>query len=319
VTEATDDRGRDAKRVRDMPAKGWRDIAWRVWTESGRDNVSLIAAGVAFYGFLAFVPLLAAFVLTYGLIADPATVMSHIQSLFELLPADAARLIADQLINVATTSAGKTGLGLLLALALALYGAMRGATAMITALNIVYEEEETRSFFKTTLLALAITVAMVVVGVVGVLAIAALAALEALVPWMPKPLVTLIRIGFWVAAAAAASGAIAAIFRYGPDRARAQWRWLTPGAIIATLGWLAASLGFGFYAANFGDYNATYGALGAVVVLLMWLYLSAYILLLGAELNSELEHQTAVDTTEGHAKPMGSRGAVMADTIGKVP
>lgn len=319
MATGTDERGRDAARVRDMPAKGWRDIAWRVWAESGRDNISLIAAGVAFYAFLALVPLLAAFVLTYGLVADPSTVMSHIQSLFEVMPADAARLIADQLINVATTSAGKTGLGLLLALALALYGAMRGATAMITALNIVYEEEETRSLVRTTLLALGITVAMVIVGVIGVLAIAALAALETLMPWLPKLVVTLIRVGFWIAAAIAASAAIAAIFRYGPDRARAQWRWLTPGAIVATLGWLVTSLGFGFYAASFGNYNATYGALGAVVVLLMWLYLTAYILLLGAELNSELEHQTAVDTTAGRPKPMGSRGAAMADTIGKVP
>jgi membrane protein len=319
MTEKQDDRGRNATRVRDMTARGWRDIALRVWAESSRDNISLIAAGVAFYGFLAFVPLLAAFVLTYGLIADPATVMKHVAGLFEVLPADAARMIGEQMINVATASAGKTGFGLVLALLLALYGAMRGATALITALNIVYDERETRNFFMTTALAFAITLAMVIVAVLGVLAIAALAALEALIPWMPRPGLILIRIGFWVAAGAAASAAIAAMFRYGPDRARAQWHWLTPGAVLATVGWLATSLGFGFYAASFGNYNATYGALGAVVVMLMWLYLSAYILLLGAELNSELEHQTAADTTRGRPRPMGQRGAMMADTIGETP
>lgn len=313
------DRGRHADTPTELPPAGWRDALIRTWNESGTDNVGLISAGVAFYGFLAFVPLLAALVLTYGLMADPATVMSHLQVIFKLLPADAARLVGEQMINVTETAAGKTGLGLALALALAIYGAMSGASAIITALNIAYDEEETRGIVKTTLLSLGITLGMIVVAIFGILAISALALLESLIPAAPLFVITLIRVAFWLAAAIAASTVIAAIYRYAPDRRWAKWRWLTPGSALATLGWLVMTLGFGFYAANFASYNATYGALGAVVVFLMWLYLSSYILLLGAELNSELEHQTAKDTTKGAPRPMGEREAYVADTLGKVP
>ena len=312
-------RGRDAKSPMQIPRSGWRDVLWRTWSESGSDNIGLLAAGVAFYGFLALVPMLAAFVFTYGLLADPATVSKHLQVVVNLLPADAAKLIGEQMISVTKTAAEKTGLGLVLALGLAIYGAMNGASAVTTALNVVYDEAETRNFFRTTWLAFLITVGMVTVGVLGAFAIGALGFLESLMPWAPGFLVVLIRVGFWLAAAAAACAVIATVYRYAPNRRKAKWRWLTPGSVFATVSWLLVTLGFGLYAANFGNYNATYGALGAVVVLLMWLYLSAYTLLLGAELNSELEHQTAEDTTSGPARPMGQRKAYVADTVGKVP
>jgi membrane protein len=243
----------------------------------------------------------------------------HLQTVFRLLPPDAAKLVGEQLINVTKASAGKTGLGLGFALLLALYGAMKGASAIITALNITYDQEEGRGFFHQTLVAIGITVGMILVGVLGVLAISALAFLEALIPAAPDSVKLLIRIAFCIAAAGVASGVIAAIYRYAPDRRPAKWRWLTPGAILATLGWLAMTLAFGLYAANFAHYNATYGALGAVVALLMWLYLSAYIFLIGAELNSETEHQTARDSTRGPPKPMGNRRAYVADTVGDEP
>ncbi|KFG89392.1 putative ribonuclease [Sphingobium herbicidovorans NBRC 16415] len=313
------DRGRSAQRPQDMPKAAWRDILLRTWNESSADNVGLVSAGVAFYGFLAFVPTLAALVLCYGLLADPSTIADHLRSLFQLLPEEAARLIGEQLLSVINTSADKKGFGLLVSLALSIYGAMNGASAIVKAVNIAYDEEESRSFFKLTALACLITIGLLVTAVIAIFAIAALAFLEQLMPGAPGIVTTAIRVGFWLLAAFAASMIVSMIYRYAPDRHRAQWRWLTPGSVLATVGWLAVSLGFGVYASQFGNYGATYGALSAVVVTLMWLYLSAYILVLGAELNSEIEHQTAEDTTIGRPKPMGERRAYVADTIGTVP
>jgi membrane protein len=302
-----------------MPGVAWRDIVIRTWNESSSDNIGLISAGVAFYGFLAFVPTLAALVLCYGLFADPSTIASHLQSLFRLLPEEAARLIGEQLLSVTSSGAGKKGFGLLLSLLLSIYGAMNGASAIITAVNIAYDEEEKRSYFKLTGLACLITIGLLFAGIIAIFAIAALAFLEHFLPAMPDIVITITRLGFWLLAALAASMILSVIYRYAPDRHRAQWRWLTPGSVLATAGWLIVSLGFGIYASHFGNYGATYGALSAVVVTLMWLYLSAYILILGAELNSEIEHQTAEDTTTGEPKPMGERQAYVADTVGKVP
>lgn len=319
MAETDSDRGRTAKRPREMPKAAWRDILIRTWNESGSDNIGLISAGVAFYGFLAFVPTLAALVFCYGLFADPATIAGHLQSLFRLLPEEAARLIGEQLLAVVNTGNDKKGFGLILSLALSIYGAMNGASAIVTAVNIAYDEEESRSFIKLTMLACVMTLALLLAGIIAIFAIAALAFLEHLMPGAPAILITVIRIGFWILAALAASMLLSTIYRFAPDRKRARWRWLTPGSLFATVGWLAVSLGFGIYASNFGNYGATYGALSAVVVTLMWLYLSAYILILGAELNSEIEHQTAEDTTVGRPKPMGQRDAYVADTVGKVP
>lgn len=314
-----DDRGREATSPMQMPRAAWRDILIRTWRESSTDNVGLIAAGVAFYAFLAFVPALGAFVLCYGLLADPATIADHLQALFRLLPRDAAALIGEQLVAVTTTAEGKKGLGLALALVLAIYGAMNGASAIITALNIAYDEEESRSLVKTSWLALLITLGLLMTSIVAAFAIAALAFLEKLMPAAPDAVITVLRISFWIATAIAASLVIGAIYRFAPDRRHARWRWLTAGSLFATVGWLATSIGFSFYVANFGNYGATYGALSAVVVMLMWLFLSAYILILGAELNSEIEHQTGRDTTIGAPKPMGERRAYVADTLGEVP
>lgn len=313
------DRGRDTTNPLKMPLHAWRDILWRTWSEVGSDNVGLIAAGVAFYSFLAAVPLLASCVLTYGLIADPATVSNHLGILFELLPRDAASLLGDQVLAITQTAAEKTGLGLAVALSLAIYGAMNGAGAIVTALNVAYDEAETRNIFKTRALALLITLGMTLVGVMTVLAIGALAFLENLIPTAPNAIVIAIRIAFWICAALAASTVVASIYRFGPDRRRARWRWLTVGSAFFTIGWLIMTLSFGFYVANFANYNATYGALSAVVVLLMWIYFSAYLLIIGAELNSEIEHQTTVDTTVGSPRPMGERRASVADTVGASP
>jgi membrane protein len=293
----------------------WKDILLRSWRESSADNVGLIAAGVAFYGFLAIVPVLGAIVLSYGLVATPETVLANVKSLTGALPADAAGLIGEQLLNVVKTSDGKKGLGLLLALALALFGARNGAGAIVTALNVAYEEEEKRGFIAVNLLSLAMTAAGVVAALLAIVATAAMTALEDLLPTSSPVMVVAGKAASYLLLTLVGAAAAAALYRFGPSRARPRWTWITPGSLLCAVGWLLLTLGFGLYVANFGNYNAAYGSLGAVVVLLTWLYLSSYILLLGAELNSECEHQTARDTTTGAAQPLGSRGAWVADHL----
>ncbi len=287
----------------------------RTWAETSSDNVGLIAAGVAFYGFLALVPLLGAMVLSYGLVADPQAVIADVRQLTSVMPADAAKLVGEQLMNVVQSSDGKKGFGLLLALALALFGARNGAGAIITSLNIAYEEQEKRGFIKVNLIALGITAAAVLVALIAAIAIAALGKLQDLLPGTPGFVVLVGKLGSYVLLLAAGAGAAATLYRYGPSRSQARWVWLTPGSLLAAVGWLLLSVGFGLYVANFGNYNATYGSLSAVVVMLTWLYLSSYILIFGAELNAELEHQTAKDTTIGTALPLGSRGSWVADHV----
>ena len=273
--------------------RGWFAIAKATWAESGHDKISLIAAGVAFYGFLALIPLLAALILTYGLVVDPADVVNHMHAVATMVPADAAKLIDGQLDSIVKTAADKKGPGLLLALLLSLYGAMKGAGAVVTALGIAYEVDDKRGFFRSTLVGAAVTIGAVLVAIAGLTAISLTGfAHDLAARWSPLA-ATAVTVASWFGAAALASLAVAALYRYAPDRAPSPWVWLTPGAIVATVGWIAMTGLFGYYAANFGNYNATYGALGAVVVLLMWLYLSAYILLLGAELNAEVEKHAA--------------------------
>ncbi|HEX8625982.1 MAG TPA: YihY/virulence factor BrkB family protein [Allosphingosinicella sp.] len=273
--------------------KDWKEVLVRTWKEAGDDNVGLLAAGVAFYGFLAFVPLLASAVLTYGLVADPQTVAEHIRTLAKTLPREAASIIADQLQAITGSKSGAHGVGLLLAIAIALYGASKGSASVVTALNIAYEVKESRGFIKRTALALAMTVGLVVVVLFGASAISALAFIEHFLPFSSPIVHTALQILLWAVAAAVVALGLALIYRYAPNRPDAPWAWITPGSAAATLLWLAASLGFGLYVSNFGNYNATYGSLGGVVVFLTWLYLSAYIVLMGGEMNSELERQQA--------------------------
>ena len=298
-----------------MPAKGWLDVLKRSWREMGKDNLSLIAAGVAFYAFTAMVPLLGALVLTYGLVAEPASVLRHFQELSQMLPGEAAKLIGEQLMNVVNTAGSKKGFGLVLALALAFWGATKASGAIVTALNVAYEEEETRGFVKRTLINLAMVLGAVLVVGLAAVAITLFAHLDRFLPDAPGIVLLLGRLISWVLLAAIGAAAVAALYRYAPNRDAAKWRWLTPGSAFAAIGWGVLTAAFGIYVANFGNYNATYGSLGAVVVLLTWLYLSALVLLLGAELNSELEHQTARDTTRGPERPLGQRGAQMADRV----
>ena len=310
------EKGRDAQSPGEIPKGGWKEIAIRTWKESSKDNVSLVAAGVAFYGFLAMVPLLGATVLTYGLVASPETVLKNVQSLATTLPRDVAQLVGDQLLNVVKTSGQKKGLGLLAALAVALWGARNAAGSIIIALNIAYEEEEKRGFVKVTLLSLAITAAAVLLGLIGAALVGVLAQIEALLPGLGAVGAIAFKVLGYALLAAAAAAAAATLYRYGPSRQKAKWTWITPGTLLFALGWVVLTLGFGFYVSNFGNYNVTYGSLGAVVVLVTWMYLSSFILLFGAEFNSEVEHQTARDTTAKRGEqPLGARGAWSADHV----
>lgn len=282
----------------DIPAEGWRQVLVRTYKESGRDNVSIISAGVAFYAFLAFVPLLASLVLVYGLVAEPSSVVQHVQSLTTMMPQDAAQMIGEQLMSVSQSASTKKGFGLLIALLLSIYGAMRGATSIITAMNIVYNVEDDRGFVKGTLIAAALTIGAIFALLLAILGISLLGYIEELLPFSSPTIHLILKIVFWIVAGAAISFIIALVYRYAPNHRSPQWAWLTPGSIAATLIWLLATLGFGFYVANFGSYNATYGSLGAVIVFLTWLYLTAYILLMGGELNAELEKQTSCPTAK---------------------
>lgn len=298
-----------------MPLVAWKDVVVRTYKESSIDNVGLAAAGVAFYGFLALVPLLGATVLTYGLVAEPQTVMRHMQALTAKLPTDVAKLIGEQLLGVVQTSEGKKGIGLLAALAVALFGARNAAGAIVTALNIAYEEPEKRGFIKVTLLALAITGGGVFATVIASIAIASLGLIENFLPKSNSLIIAVGKVFSYVLLGLAAAAAAATLYRYGPSRHEAKWIWITPGSLLFALAWMILTLGFGFYVANFGNYGATYGSLGAVMVLLTWLYLTSYALLFGGELNSELEHQTALDSTTGPERPLGARGAWAADHV----
>lgn len=297
------------------PWPAWKAIFKRIYVMDAYHNSSLMAAGVAFYAFLSFVPMLGAVVMTYGLIADPATVALHMQTIINLVPADAAKLIQDQLTNVAATAATKAGLGLVIALGFSVYGAMRASGAIIQALGVIYEEEDGRSILHFYSLSARITLVAVAAAVIGLLAAVLLGTLGNAVSVLGEAGVVVIQALTWIVAAAIASWAFGFVYRYGPDRADARWEWLTVGSIAATLLWLAATVLFGLYVANFANYNATYGSLGAVVVLMMWLWVSAYSILIGAEINAEAERQTGIDSTTGPPRPRGERGATVADTL----
>lgn len=312
------DRGRSAASPWQMPLAAWKDVALRVWNESWVDNIGLVAAGVAFYGFLALVPLLGILVLTYGLFANPDTVVGHVTAMLKILPPDVVALIGQLLINALDTSAQTSGVGIAAALALALYAGGNGAGAIMTALNITYEEKERRSLARFYGVAFVITLAAILIALLSLAAVAALQSLESIIPNAPRPLIALGKALLYLLMALVAAGVVATLYRYGPSRERARWEWLTPGSVFTAVIWLGLTAGFSFYVTRLTDYGATYGSVAAIVMLLTWLYLSAYVFLFGAELNAELEHQTAKDSTTGTEEPLGLRGAWAADHVAGV-
>jgi membrane protein len=309
------ERGRDAISPWAIPLAGWKEIAGRTWRQTWIDNVGLVAAGVAFYSFLALVPLLGLIVMAYGLVAEPATVVRNMQALTDILPSNVAEFIGEQLLSSIDTAKETRGLGIIVALAFAFYGGSNGAGAIITALNIAYQEREKRSLTRFYLIALVMTLAAVAFALTALAATTTIAYLEELLPEASAFTVAVSKGVAYVALLLIAAGVAATLYRYAPSRENARWEWITPGSIFTAITWVLLTLGFGYYVTSVADYNATYGSLGAVIALLTWMYLSAYVFVIGAELNSEVEHQTAHDSTTGRPQPMGKRGAWSADNV----
>ena len=273
---------------------GWH-VAKATWREASKDNLGLIASGVAFMIFLAFVPLLVAVVLTYGLVSTPEQVASHIAALSESMPDAAASIITGQLRNIVALARSTAGFGLLIALLVSIYGAMKAASGLITALNIVQGIKETRSMPRVTLLTLAITIGLVLAFIVASLGLSIVNFLASLLPDLGGAVQIGLQLSYWLVTAFAISLIIAAIYHFAPDRPGRRWRWITPGSVMATLVWLLATFAFSYYVHRFGNYNATYGSLAAIVIFLTWLHLTSYIILIGAELNYVLERRSAND------------------------
>lgn len=315
MKDSQDKHGRSATSPWQMPPLAWKEVALRVWNESWVDNIGLVAAGVAFYGFLALVPLLGILVLTYGLFAQPDVVVAHILALLRILPPDVVELIGRLLIYAVKSSAQTSGLGILAALLVALYAGGNGAGAIMTALNIAYAEDESRSLARFYGIAFTITLAAVLIALAAVAALTALQSIEKLLPRASGPILILGKAGLYLMMGLIAAGVAATLYRYGPSREDARWQWLTPGSVFTAVIWIGLSAAFSFYVTRITDYNATYGSIAAIVMLLTWMYLSAYVFLFGAELNSELEHQTAEDSTTGRPEPLGERGAWAADHV----
>ncbi|KKL68992.1 hypothetical protein LCGC14_2119440 [marine sediment metagenome] len=310
-------RGRRAEKPSDIPKPGWRDILLRTKDEISNDHVSVVSAGVAFFGLLAIFPAIAAVISIAGLLLDPQTMQDQISQLVALLPQDAGAILEEQATKVASDDTS-AGFGAVLGVLLALYSASKGMKTLMEGMNIAYDEDEKRGFIKLNIVALGLTL-FLIFGLI--MAVAATVVAPAIVTALGLPgwIESLITYARWPLLAVFAMFGLAAIYRWGPSREDPEWRWVTWGAVLATIIWIAASIGFSIYVRNFGSYTETYGAIGGVIILLTWLWLSAFIVLFGAELNSEMEHQTHKDTTTGKDRPMGKRGAVKADSTAKAP
>lgn len=309
-------RGRNAVRPSDIPTKGWKDIALRVWKSLGEDKLLLIAAGVTFYLLLALFPALASFIALYGLVAEPATVAEHVTLLQGVMPGPATELISGQMTRLAGTQSGDLGISAIIALLISLWSANGGVKAIFQGVNIAYDEEEKRSFIRLTLMTLAFTLGgmVLLIALIGVLAV--LPAVLALVPLGQgtEIAVSLLR---WPLILVLIGLALAVLYRFAPNRTPPEWKWVTWGSGLATVLWVAASVAFSVYLENFADFGASYGAMAAPIAFLLWVWISIIVVLLGAEVNAEMEHQTEHDTTVGPGRPMGQRGAEVADTLGE--
>jgi membrane protein len=308
-------RGRRATAPWEIPWKGWKDVLWRVYASVNDNRLLAVAAGVVFYSLLAIFPAVAAFVSLYGLIADASTIDTHLSLASGILPAGAVDILHEQITKLATKSDAKLSLGFLTGLGVALWSANAGMKAIIDALNVVYDEKEKRSFVKLNLVSLLFTFVAILSLMVALTAIVVAPIIFSMVGLSTFFSLAIVVLR-WPLLLILAAVALAAIYRYGPSRREARWQWLSGGSVGAAIGWLASSFLFSWYIANFGAYNATYGSLGAAVGMMMWMWISAIVILLGAQLNAEIEHQTARDSTVGPEKPLGRRGAVMADTVG---
>ena len=309
------DRGRSASEPHQIPLPGWKDILIRSWKEVSENNIFLVSGGVTYAVLLALFPALAALVSIYGLLFDPVQVERQVASLSTILPQETTQMIGDELHKLVTAPHQSLSISAGVALLLALWSASRGLSGLMSAFNIAYEQKETRGFFKLNCIAIGLTLLMLISGTVIIALIGVLPAaiqfvgITSSAQWLLilqwPLLIVVVMIG------------LAVLYRYAPNRRIPRWQWVSPGAIVATVLWLLGSLGFTVYVAHFNSYDKTYGSLGGVVVMLTWLYLSAFVTLFGAVINAQAERQTEGDSTVGHAKPMGERDAYAADTVGE--
>jgi membrane protein len=304
--------GRGATRPSQFNWRDWKAVLLRVYDNITYHNLFLISAGVAFYAILALFPAIAALVAIYGVVSDASAIGQQLETARRFLPADAYLLIEKQVVELTTAEEQKLGLTSIVAIAFAFWSARAGVYGMVTGLNVAYHEVDQRSIISSALLTLALTAVLLIVVSAAILAIVVLPAILNIVELdeQAKWIAAILR---WPIVLAAVTLGIGLLYRYGPDRKGARAQWISWGSVLATILWLLGSLLFSFYVSNFANYNATYGSLGAIIGLLMWFFVGAFIVLLGAELNAELEHQTLRDTTVGREKPKGQRGAYVAD------
>jgi membrane protein len=307
-------RGRLAATPSEIPPRGWKDILLRVWNNIGEDRVVLVAAGVTFYSLLAIFPAIAALVAIYGLFADPSQIAAHVDSLSGIFPGGALDVIRNQMNLVASQGSSKLGVTFLIGFAVSLWSANAGVKSIFDALNLVYNEPEKRGLFGLNLVSLAFTVAAIVFVLLAIGRIVALPAISN--DQLQGPAALIVQIGRWPVLFVVVAFGLALVYRFGPSRSKPQWRWVSWGSAFAAVAWIAVSILFSWYAANFGSYNKTYGSLAAIIVFMVWMWLSTAVILIGAEIDAEMEHQTVRDTTTGRRKPLGARGATMADTVG---
>lgn len=309
-------RGRRATTPWQIPWSGWKDILWRTYRQSDEDRLLATAAGVAFFGLLAAFPAMAAVVSLYGFFADPQSIAKHLNVMSGIVPSGAIDVATEQLTRIAQKGSTKLSLAFVVATALAIWGANSGMKAILDGLNVVYEEREKRGFVKLNLIALALTLGAILALLSAVGLVVALPAVLTQIG-LSSIADTLLALLRWPALFLLTMVGLAVLYRFGPSREHAQWQWLSVGAILGSIVCLVSSILFSWYVQHFGTYNATYGSLGAVAGMMMWMWISAIVILAAAELNAEIEHQTARDTTTEAPKPIGTRGAKMADTIGK--
>lgn len=306
--------GGHAESPTQIPVRGWQHILLRAMRKSQENNTSLLAAGVAFFAFLALYPALIALITLVALTADPNQIIQQVQSFTVGLPPTARALISDPLTALTQSSAGTQALGLVISLLVALWSASSGTSSLMTAVNLAYDEREGRSFLKFRAIALLLTVGAIVFLILTLALIAVVPVVLNLVPLGTAGLV-LAQTLRWTLLFTLIVFGLAVIYRVAPDRNPPKFRWVSVGSVAAALLWLLGSAGFSLYVNFFANFNKVYGALAGVIVLLLWLYLTCYIIVLGAEINAEAERQTTYDTTVGESKPMGQRGAVVADTM----
>lgn len=305
-------RGRLAASPAQIPSDGWKDVLWRTWHEFSRDRVMAIAAGVTFYTLLAIFPAIAAFVSLYGLFFDVDQVSAQLSDLAGFVPASALALIEGQMVRLATARTDALSVAFVVSLFLSVWTANASMNALFLGLNVVYGEREKRNFFFRRVVTYGFTFAALIFATVATAILVAIPIALRLLGLGETLLVPL----RWLLLLLLTICVFGVVYRYGPSRRPARWSWVMLGAAAAALAWIVASLGFSWWVNHLARFDATYGPLGTVMVFMMWIWVTIVVVLLGGELNAEMEHQTARDSTIGREKPIGSRGARVADGVG---